>query len=90
MYHILCIETGLRDDRIKQFVGSGRGLMSTMRQQADRHAAELIALREQIMVIIGFDRVEYFTLNLLFVQSYIHIVFIIVIVIFIVIIVIYF
>jgi hypothetical protein len=41
---------GLRDERIRQVEDSARGLMTTMRQQTSRHAAELTYLREQVEV----------------------------------------
>lgn len=41
---------GLRDERIRQVEDSTRGLMTTMRQQTSRHAAELTYLREQVEV----------------------------------------
>ena len=40
----------LRDDRIKQLETSGRALVGTMRQQAERHVNELTYLREQVQV----------------------------------------
>jgi kinesin family protein 5 len=40
----------LRDERIDQLEGNSRGLISNIRQQAERHVAELTALREQIQV----------------------------------------
>ena len=41
----------LRDERITQLEVNSRGLMSNMRQQAERHVIELISLREQIQVM---------------------------------------
>jgi kinesin family protein 5 len=41
----------LRDDRIKQLEISGKSLMTSMRQQAERHVHELTYLREQIQVV---------------------------------------
>ena len=40
----------LRDDRIKLLEVNAKGLTSSMRQQAERHIAELTELREQIQV----------------------------------------
>lgn len=40
----------LRDERIKQLESNSRGLTGNMRQQAERHVAELTSLREQIQV----------------------------------------
>jgi predicted nucleic acid-binding Zn-ribbon protein len=45
-------KTQLKDDRIKQLEGSSRGLISNIRQQAERHVAELTHLREQIQVYL--------------------------------------
>ena len=45
----------LRDERIKQLENSGRGLVSTMRQQAERHVSELSYLREQVQVRVDVD-----------------------------------
>jgi predicted nucleic acid-binding Zn-ribbon protein len=43
-------KTQLRDERIRQLEGSSRGLISNIRQQAERHVAELTHLREQMTV----------------------------------------
>jgi predicted nucleic acid-binding Zn-ribbon protein len=51
-------KTQLRDERIRQLEGSSRGLISNIRQQAERHVAELTHLREQMTV-------SYFALKLL-------------------------
>lgn len=40
----------LRDERIKQLELNGKGLTSNIRQQAERHIAELTDLRESIQV----------------------------------------
>lgn len=44
----------LRDERIRQLEGNSRGLTGSMRQQAERHVAELTNLREQIQVMMCF------------------------------------
>jgi septal ring factor EnvC (AmiA/AmiB activator) len=41
----------LRDERIKQLENNSRGLTGNMRQQAERHVAELTNLREQIQIL---------------------------------------
>jgi kinesin family protein 5 len=41
----------LRDERIKQLESNSRGLTGNMRQQAERHVAELTNLREQIQIL---------------------------------------
>ena len=43
-------KVSLRDERIKQVEASMRGLMTTMRQQSERHNSELNHLSEQIEV----------------------------------------
>jgi kinesin family protein 5 len=43
-------KTQLRDERIRQLEGNSRGLISNIRQQAERHVAELTHLREQMTV----------------------------------------
>ena len=43
-------KTQLKDERIKQLEGNSRGLISNIRQQAERHVAELTHLREQMQV----------------------------------------
>lgn len=40
----------LRDERIKQLEVNAKGLTSNIRQQAERHIAELTDLRESIQV----------------------------------------
>lgn len=40
----------LRDERIKQLEAGGRTLMGSMKQQGERHVADLTALREQLNV----------------------------------------
>lgn len=43
-------KTQLRDERIRQLEGNSKGLIGNIRQQAERHVAELTNLREQIQV----------------------------------------
>ena len=43
-------KTQLRDERIRQLEGNSRGLISNIRQQAERHVGELTHLREQMQV----------------------------------------
>ena len=45
-------KTQLKDERIKQLEGSSRGLIGNIRQQAERHVAELTHLREQMQVSV--------------------------------------
>lgn len=47
----------LRDERIRQLEGSTRTMTGNMRQQAERHIAELTSLREQIQVILMCRRI---------------------------------
>lgn len=47
-------KTMLRDERIRQLEGNSRGLIGNIRQQAEKHVAELTKLREQIGVRIHF------------------------------------
>ena len=49
-------KTQLRDERIRQLEGNSRGLISNIRQQAERHVAELTNLREQMQVRIDYNR----------------------------------
>ena len=44
-------KVNLRDERIKQLESNHRGNSATMRQQAERHVAELSNLREQIALM---------------------------------------
>jgi len=44
-------KTQLRDERIRQLEGNSKGVTGNMRQQAERHVAELTNLREQIQVL---------------------------------------
>lgn len=39
----------LRDERMKQLEGNSRGLSSTLRQTAEKHAQELVGLRQQLL-----------------------------------------
>ena len=45
-------KTQLRDERIRQLEGNSRGLIGNIRQQAERHVAELTHLREQMTVSV--------------------------------------
>ena len=45
-------KTQLRDERIRQLEGNSRGLISNIRQQAERHVGELTHLREQMQVCV--------------------------------------
>mmetsp|Transcript_27992 Transcript_27992/g.39814 ORF Transcript_27992/g.39814 Transcript_27992/m.39814 type:complete len:989 (+) Transcript_27992:106-3072(+) len=44
-------KTQLRDERIRQLEGSSKGLIGNIRQQAEKHVAELTNLREQIQIM---------------------------------------
>ena len=39
----------LRDERMKQLEGNSRGMSSTLRQTAEKHAQELVSLRQQVL-----------------------------------------
>ncbi len=54
-------KTQLRDERIRQLEGNSRGLIGNIRQQAERHVAELTNLREQIQVNRASEVIEYLT-----------------------------
>ena len=49
-------KVSLRDERIKQLESNHRGNSATMRQQAERHVAELSNLREQIALMRAEDQ----------------------------------
>ncbi|KAJ1425065.1 hypothetical protein B484DRAFT_432181 [Ochromonadaceae sp. CCMP2298] len=44
-------KTQLRDERIRQLEASGRGMISNIRVQAEKHLGELGALREQMVIL---------------------------------------
>lgn len=47
-------KTALRDDRIRQLESSSRGIISNIRQQAEKYIAELETYRNQIQVRLPF------------------------------------
>lgn len=61
-------KTQLRDERIRQLEGNSKGLIGNIRQQAERHVAELTNLREQIQVRL-FAVVCYILVDFLFLLS---------------------
>ena len=55
MYVYVCMNVCMQ--RIRQLEGSSRGLIGNIRQQAEKHVAELTNLREQIQVRTVFTAI---------------------------------